>query len=676
MKKSVLITIILLLGMLISVPNIVIGAENTDSLVLERLFSYRRNFACEIEDTAVNVYQKLTIDTRKRNFTMMCVPTLFHIAYGDRQYIMEAYGRLQMRSIKDFDIKRQIYVSTVPHRSSTLTTLRNYSVPDIYGVSMFKGNVLSPFHRCNQVYYRYTISEVSPTTHLVTFKPRSNNTQLIKGFAIAETLTGRVTYARFQGEYDMLSFDIVTNYSKEADDRLSIMPQECIINTSFKFLGNDMKSTYTTVYGCNSTLPDSIQSSTNMELLNHIRPIPLDSMDIGIYTNFFGHVIPQDSIIESVKKSNNIAKSTWNLLEDNMLSSIRAENDKGYFRLSPLINPQYISYSNRRGFSYKLALGAEYKFNEKRKFEFNARIGYNFKIKQFYFHNNLHFDFNPKRNGWLELEIANGNRITNSSVLDLLQEQHRDTVDFSKLDLHYFNDNKYQLSCNIAVTDQFEVMPALVYHHRNAVNKEGMIATGQPTSYKGFAPSLTFKYHPASSWPYFTVNYERCIDGVLSSNMEYERWELDASYRRRYSSLKRFNARIGCGLYTNQSTTYFVDYINFHENYLPGGWDDDWTGEFQLLNSQWYNSSKYYLRANMSYDSPLLIMTRLPLAGRIIEAERLYFSFVQLEKTRPYFELGYGFTTRYVSLAFFSSFLNTSVKEFGTKFTFELFRKW
>ena len=94
----------------------------------------------------------------------------------------------------------------------------------------------------------------------------------------------------FQGEYDMISFDIVTNYSKEADDRLSIMPQECIINTSFKFLGNDMKSTYTTVYGCNSTLPDSIQSSTNLELLHHIRPIPRECMDIVMYTYYFGDV--------------------------------------------------------------------------------------------------------------------------------------------------------------------------------------------------------------------------------------------------------------------------------------------------------------------------------------------------------------------------------------------------
>ena len=203
-----------------------------------------------------------------------------------------------------------------------------------------------------------------------------------------------------------------------------------------------------------------------------------------------------------------------------------------------------------------------------------------------------------------------------------------------------------------------------------------MIQTGQPTTYDGFASSLTLKYQPLKSWPLFSLNYERCLNGVFGSNMEYERWELDASYLRRYSSLKRFNARLGGGFYTNKSTTYFIDYKNFHEDYLPQGWDDDWSGEFQLLNSRWYNASNYYLRLNVSYDSPLLVLSYLPLAGRIMEAERLYFSFAQLENTRSYYEVGYGFTTRFISLAFFGSFLNTEFIRFGTKFTFELFRKW
>ena len=676
MERHSIILRYILLGILFSVPSFLYGGIRNDSLVLERMFCYRRNYACEIEDTTTNIYLKLAINTNRRNFTLMCVPTLFHVAHGDRDYITENYGKVKFKDIKHYDLKSQIYVSTIPHGSSTMSVMRKYIVPNIYGIALFDDQILSPFHRANRVYYRYTISEVSPGNHLITFKPRNNNTQLIRGFAIVQSPTGRIQHARLQGEYDMLNFDIQTFFDEIADDRLAILPRKCVINTTFKFLGNDLRSKYTALLGCENTLPDSLDRSADMKLLSEIRPIPLDSTERNIYLKFFTPSVAPDTLASVSKKKNNIGKIAWDIVEDKMLSSIRGENDKGYFKFSPIINPEYITYSNSRGLAYKFTLGAQYNFNEKRRINFNSRTGYNFKIKQFYFDNRLHFDFNPKRNGWLELKVANGNRINNSSVLDQLNEQHRDTVDFSTLNLDYFNDNQYELSCNIAVTDQFEVMPSIIYHHRTAVDKEAMIDTGQPTTYDGFATSLTLKYQPFRSWPFFSLNYERCIDGVFGSNMEYERWELDASYLRRYSSLKRFNARFGGGFYTNKSTTYFIDYNNFHEDYIPGGWDDDWSGEFQLLHSRWYNASNYYLRLNVSYDSPMLIISHLPLAGRIMEAERLYFSFAQLEKTRAYFEIGYGFTTRYISLAFFGSFLNTEFVRFGTKFSFELFRKW
>ena len=119
-----------------------------------------------------------------------------------------------------------------------------------------------------------------------------------------------------------------------------------------------------------------------------------------------------------------------------------------------------------------------------------------------------------------------------------------------------------------------------------------------------------------------------------------------------------------------------MDYSNFRDENIPGGWDDDWSGNFQLLRSRVYNQSKYYIRGNVSFESPLLAASFLPLVGRYVERERIYLSSISLADTRLYSELGYGFTCRYVSLGFFASFFNTRFEEFGTKFTFELFRRW
>ena len=133
---------------------------------------------------------------------------------------------------------------------------------------------------------------------------------------------------------------------------------------------------------------------------------------------------------------------------------------------------------------------------------------------------------------------------------------------------------------------------------------------------------------------------------------------------------------IGTGFYTMRNSDFFVDFSNFRDNNLPSGWDDDWAGQFQMLNSEWYNESNYYVRGHLSYDSPLLLLTWLPWVGKAIEMERLYVSALSIEHTRPYYEIGYGFTNRFFSAAVFGTILGRKFQEVGCKFTFELFRRW
>ena len=124
------------------------------------------------------------------------------------------------------------------------------------------------------------------------------------------------------------------------------------------------------------------------------------------------------------------------------------------------------------------------------------------------------------------------------------------------------------------------------------------------------------------------------------------------------------------------SDNYFMDYTNFCDNNLPEGWEDHWSGNFQLLDGKVYNESNFYFRQNISYESPLLFATWLPYVGKYIEKERLYFSSVIVQHARPYFELGYGLTNRYVSIGLFASFYNTKFQKAGITFDFELFKRW
>ena len=66
----------------------------------------------------------------------------------------------------------------------------------------------------------------------------------------------------------------------------------------------------------------------------------------------------------------------------------------------------------------------------------------------------------------------------------------------------------------------------------------------------------------------------------------------------------------------------------------------------------------------------------MPLIGRYIESERLYFSALSIQHTRPYWELGYGLSNRLFSVGLFGGFLGSEYQSFGCKITIEIFRRW
>lgn len=637
---------ILMLGILACMSSISFAGGKTDSLLILRVFEYRNNFPSGVTDSTRNIYLKYYVDVQRRNASLALVPTLYNISRGRREFVGESYGTIQFTDIKHYDIQKELQLSTIPHSSQVMPTVVSYMIPDIYGIDLIDGNLLSPFNRDNRRYYSYHTTNISERYSLISFLPRALSTQLVKGFALVENNTGRIVTTKITGEYDMMEFSIDVEMG-DMDKNSTIIPKRTTARTLFKFLGNRISCDYTALFNCEGTIPDTIPDKRRV--MNSLRPIHLTATERGLYDQHFGNT---DSITVTERNSN-----TWEVIGNHIFNSHGTGTDKASVRLSPLLNPLYFSYSGRRGLSYHIRMGSTLKFNDNNYITFSPRIGYNFKISQFFFQTPLRYTFDNRHHGWIESNVANGNRITSLDLPD------------------YFNDFNTRLAINYLI-GKVEVTPSLMYHHRSSVNPEGLRLEGKNTTYSSFAPSLRIAYTPSTKMPTFSVNYERSVKGIIKSNMEYEKWEFDISYKRKMHSLKTLNLRTGYGFYTNRKTMYFIDYTNLHENYLPDGWDDEWTGEFQLVRSEWYNTSKYYYRANASYESPLMFLAFTPFIGKYLEAERLYASFLLLDNTRPYTELGYGFKSRYFSIGLFGSFLSASFQDIGCKFTIELFRKW
>jgi len=664
--------------MLTGMPSTVFSRSATDSLILERIFNYRRNFTTnDVQGFTTNVYIKNNFNVWRRNATLWLIPSMYSIADGDRYLVAESYNKLHFRDINDYNSKRQACFSTIRHNRRAMPTIVEFLTPNLYDYCLFGDHILSPFNRANRIFYTYRILAGIDNTTIVEYKPRLfDNTQLVAGEARIETTTGRVIKATMRGEFDMIRFRTETTQGEEGTR--SLLPLQCRTSMQFKFMGNHINATYEAVYDCPITLPDSIDDVFDMALMDSLRPIPLTAQEDYLLHKHAEKYKPDTTeVIDTMPRKFNFVKDVLqDAIGDNLVTSIRFENERASMRLWPLINPQYLSYSRTHGFSYKIKMGAQYYFNAHRFFEFYPWFGYNFKYHKPYFTLPLYFYYNPKRNGQVLISYGNGNRIGHSDIIDEIRREHGDTLHLDDKQLDYFDDDHLTISNNVVAYDWLEITSGITYHHRVAYNREGMRKFGKKEVYNSFAPMLSLKLRPWKQGPVLSLDYERGIKGILKSDIDYERWELDGSIKYDLHPLRKINAKIGGGFYSRKRESYFVDYMHFRDNKLPEGWDDDWTGNFQLLDSRWYNESSYYARANLSYESPFLMMSWVPWVGHYIETERFYLSALSIDNTRPYSEIGYGFTTRLFSIGLFASFLNAQFQEFDCKFTFELFRRW
>lgn len=679
--------------MMLMISSILFAKYRPLPLTLHRLFDYKSCIHGDVRGTATNVYTRYTLSTDRRNPILMSVPSLHFISKGRRrEFIGETYSRMMFKDIDDYDAFRQVIVGTVPRHRRMLPTIAAYFTPDLYSVTLIQDRILSPFHRKNHQVYKYKVVSETDSTDRVTFTPKITNTQLVKGYALVDRRTGRVCYAEMNGEYDMIFFKLEVEMGSSGVG--SLLPLRCDVSGRFGFIGNRLRFKFHNVYGLTTFLPDSIRDSHDRQLMTSLRPDSLSDYEKAIYHKFDSIEAEReaqrqaDTTTVEKKKKNNFAKDVlWDVIGDNLVNRIKGSfggKDKGSFRINPILNPLYFGYSGRKGFVYKFDVRAGYNFTPNRDLSMRFKSGYSFKQRQFYFRLPVVFNYNKRRHAFFRVELGNGNRISNSSILDAIYrdyEDHRlpiDTAYISKLGLDEFKDTYVKLENNYDISDYWSILGGFVYHRRSAVNKAGFRELGHSYKYHTSAPALQLQFRPRG-WdgPYFTLNWERSFKGLFNSDYEYEKYEFDASLIRQFHRLRSLSLRFGAGAYTlKNSKSYFLDYSNFRDENIRGGWKDDWSGNFQVLRSRYFNSSDYYVRANATFESPLMILSRLPFIGKYFEMERIYASGLMTQNLKPYVEMGYGFTNRIFSLGVFLGTRNGKFDGIGCEFGIELFDKW
>ena len=658
-----------------------IHAQERSDTILQRVFDYaERQHRLAWRDTTAYVYQKYDLNVNKRNFALLPVPTMYAVAHsGRREHLAEQVLELRKDST-GVKARPIVYTSTFPHNRRAMDITERYLQLEVYNETMIGPVLLSPFHNSNKPYYRYRVTPLGSRLYVVAFKPVIDNTQLVRGEVQVDAATGRIESGFFTGEYDMIRFMLTISMHNEAPyhDRMG----DSELTTEFRFLGNRVSS-YTKIKDV-AVIPmmDHLTNHEDPILMGLLRPEPLPEHEERIYDALY-HLDGKPYIVKKRTGFGRFVKEVlWNSIAENLVERVKSnfgQDNRGYLRLNPLINPLYLGYSKKKGVYYKYDFRLSYRFTDNSNVMLRAKGGYSFKQHHFYYKVPLVYTFDKTHNGYIKLEVGNGNWLSNKQLSEKAMEIYPETAPLRPTsNLPFFKNQHWSALINRDFSDKLGIGIGVINYRRKAVEKKIYRAVDMDATYRAAAPMLEVEIRPLG-WkgPIITADYERSIKGFLRSRMEYERWEFDAQYIQRFGTLRSLSYRAGFGFYTlKEENPYFLDFTNFRENNIPGGWDDEWSGEFELLNSDYYNLSKHYMRGNVTYSSPLLLLSRLPYVGRYVEQERIYGSILGVKSLFPYTEWGYGFTNRYFSTGMFVAFSKAHFEGVGFKFGIELFRNW
>ena len=680
-------------------------------------------YAGYIYEYQAELYSKAQLDIIRRNFGFRYVPGLFRFDKHSNRFIVETYSSLHYTAPNIYDHKIKVYSGTL-REARQIPGIMDCINCNIYSPYMMRDHILSPLAPNSHRYYTYHIDSVSVDEaqrleYHIHFIPRNKSYELIDGRMVVTEGAWSVRRITFKGRSELLTFACDVHMGAvDSDTEYLVVKND--VSARFAFMGNELEgyyeteTTYTTIKTRSNTPPEEIPHrqynltasyalqcdhqayDKNRQRIDSLRPHPLTSAEQQIYKR---HDQPAQAN-DSTEHNKTLRKTGEMMFTDNKWQL----NANTTLRSAPFINPLFFSYSKSNGAAYRQDLKLNINFANESWLHLRTKVGYNFTYKELYWNAGAEYHYAPSRLGMLRVEVGNGNRISNSNIIDRIKAIPDTTnIDLDKLNIDVFQDLKLEVSNRIELCHGLELELGVLFHRRTPARhpddsfreiqlppdiSEGLRENIRP-EYNSFAPHLCLKWTPGqyyymdgkrkvnlhARYPSILLDYERGIKGVLGSTGVYERMECDVQHRIRLGLRSQLCYRVGAGIFTNQEETYFVDFEHFRNSNIPRNWVDEIGGVFQALPSKWYNASPYYVRAHLTLNSPFLIMRHAMKYTNHIRDERLYLNLLTMKRLGPYFEVGYGIGTFVFDLGVFASLQDFKHVGFGYKITFELFDK-
>lgn len=653
--------------------------------VLDSIFHFRQSLGQLPDSVKSSAYLKYNVNVLKRNLTMFFVPKVDVLISGTRRTLGESINKVTFYEGDKTDSEVLLNSYTLSRSGArNVPSLISYLTPYIYNRTIFKSYIFSPFHRTNRSLYRYKLKMLGSWAEL-SFKPKIKNPQLIKGKALINPANGQVLTTTFKCDFRMykLQFNIQMNDGTEplADPNgeavAALLPKRCNIEAYMRFLWNKIDIKYENTYEPDINLPDTISNTRDHKTMSQLRPYPLTEEEEELYQKYDSLQQKQRQEAQEMagKKKKLTMKRIWNDYGKQLFRTHTAELGNADLRLNPLIDPMQLLHSSTKGFIYRIKTRAVVRLGENAALTFAPNGAYNFRRKRCYYELPLSWEFNTQKNAHIQMNMYNTDPISNTGIkYEVKKVKDKDAIEFDSLNLEYYHNMRlvFDFQYSFRPWNQFNV-GANFYRrspmHKGYVNKEGKV---EKTNFT-FAPFVEWTQRLWEKGPTLNINYEQGIMNIMGGSNSFGKQETDITWKLPLKKLRTVSLRLGGGCYIFNNRNRFLDFNKFRDNNLQDTWNDKWTSDFQLIDRRWYNASDFYIRNNVTYESPLMLASWLPVVGRHVRMERVYVNNLVVEDFHPYTELGYGFATKAFSFAAYTSFMNGKYNSIGCRFSLELY---
>lgn len=703
--RALCICFVLLLSVVASAAT---KGDSAAVAVAERMARTIVEESAGVESLSAVLYVRERVEVEKKNLLLNLFPDMTRFDKGKDCYLAELFYNIRYIHNALPEIRRLGSLSTFERSNGEMDRVLAFMTPQIFSERLFNAEQLSPLYPTNLSYYHYSTEEDFNEAGAVKicFSSRFDNIQLLKsGWVVVDNETSLPERFYAEGWDEQSRFAV--EYVMGCDSLERFVVKEINLSIDYSFAANrlgievfavfdysalqakscfeNLRRQYDITHPASELVKPAIEDFEEFAIAH--RPRPLTKGDSLVYIS--GGVIARNDTLFSAGSDDRLMRLLWTL-GDEAVSSHSLSWGNSDLKLSPIINPSYLSYSSSRGLAYKFSLNFKSRLSSESTLELKPEIGYNFKRKELYWGVKGRLSFAPLRRASLSIDIGRESSIYSSYMLDAISSTVLDSLDFESMPFFYYRDFHIKSNIGFELANGFELKPGVAFYKRTILDSEpGFAASGQPLKevYRQFAPNIRLSWQPGMYYyiaggkkvnigslaPRFALDVEQGVSGLFGSNGVYTRAEFDAQYRCRLSSSASLYMRFGAGGYFYTKDIYFVNYSFLKNNLLPLDKGDDVRGEFQLLSSEWYNSANKYIRAAVAYESPFLAVQKLIPSARFVKNEALYCNVLFISHLLPYTELGYGVETPYVNLGFFVSFENMKFGRLGYKISFSLF---